>query len=287
VDELRSRLEDLNGQLRIALQQEEDSEVLIRGHLARLGSEVDASVKAYAAQQEDALREFLARRVGELSSLPRRRLAEQLDKDLRREIESRFDAWLPAFEKTVLESLRQLTGRFEETVNELIRKVRETAGALFGVDLRGFDADVELVVVRSEGYYTDSLIGWGLGSIPLLLPHVLYERYLRAQLLRRAPVELERNANRRSYDLRRRLDQSAAIFCQALKQKLEQTVARIRSAIQSAIDLQASGEVEAREAIGRLRRTIGILDDMEQSLTAAAGAEQHPRRHPLEGISHE
>lgn len=287
VDELRRRLEELNGQLRIALRQEEDSELLIRGHLARLGSEIDASIKSFAAQQEEALREFLARRAAELSSLPRRRLAEQLDKDLRHEIESRFDAWLPGFEKEVLESLRQLTGRFQETINELIRTVRETAGALFGIDLRGFDPEVELVVVRSEGYYTDSLLGWGLGSVPLLLPRILYERYLRAELLRRAPVELERNANRRSYDLRRRLDQSAEIFCQALKQELEQTVARIRGAIQSAIALQASGEVEARAAVGRFGRAIGILEDMERALNAPAGDAPLPRRHRIEGLSHE
>ena len=281
VDELHRRLEELNRQLLVALRQEEDSQCLMRGHLVRLDSEVEAAVKAFADQQVEALRELMAQRVGQLRSLPRRRLAEQLDKDLRREIESRFDAWLPGFDQQVLERLRQLAGRFEETANELIRRVRQTAGALFGVELRGFDVDVELVMVRSEGYYTDSLLTWGLGSFPLLLPRALYERYLRAQVVRQTPAELERNATRRAYDLRRRLDQSATIFRQALKERLDQTAGRIRDAIHSAIDLQASGEVEAREAISSLRRSIGHLDDLERALNSREGDGPRTHRFPF------
>jgi len=287
VAELERSLEELNRQLVIALRQAEESEFLMRGHTARLCAEADAAVKAFAERQVETLQDFISRRFDELRTLPRKKLAEQLDKDLRREIESRFDAWLKEFEQTMVERLRELAGRFEETVNELIRGVRRTAGTLFGVELHGFDAVVELVMVRGEGYYTDSLITWGLGSLPLLLPRPWYEAYLRARVLRQAQAELDRNAARRAYDLRRRLERSASLFRQELKEKLNQTVDRIRGAIHAAIALQASGEAEAERAISRLRASTARLDELERMLRMG-GIESPPvEAGPAREPSHE
>jgi len=270
VEELRSRLEELNRELDAALRQEEESEFLLNGYLRQLCAEVEKTAKAFAAEQTDNLKAHMLQRLEELASAPRRQMTEELDKTLRREIEKLFDDWLPGFEHEVHERLTLITNRFKETVNQLIHQARQIAGNLFGLELKGLDADVELVMVRSEGYYTDWLISWGLGNLPLLLPRPLYRRYLRNQLLRQVPVELERNATRRAYELRRRLEESASRFRQALKEKLDQTVEGLRAAIHSAMALRTSGEAEAAAAIERLQKAIHSLDELEQSLAAYA-----------------
>lgn len=263
LDELRRRLDALNRELEAALQQDADSQFLMQGHLGRLCSDVAAAVRAFADAQEETLRPLLEKRLLQVRGLGRRQMAGRFTRDLRREIESPLDAFLPDYERQAGERLRELTGRFAGEVNGLMRRVREAAGALFGVELHGPDAEVELVMTRGEGYHTDPLTSWGLGSLPLLLPGPLYRRRLRAQIRRQVPLEPERNAKRRAYDLGRRLEPSAALFRSALKRVLEETIERTRSSIEAALALPAAGEAPAARAIERRRAAMQLLRELE------------------------
>jgi ribosome biogenesis GTPase A len=265
VQELRERVRALNEELDSARRQEIESQLLMEGHLGELREQIRQVAADFAHEQAEPIRIQLNRQLDEPLTVPRQRLASEMDNRLRREIESRFDSWMAHAEKTALTELSEVTGRFRTAINDLIHRVCQTTGTLFGIELGGLQADVELAIVRSEGYHTDPLLTWGLGRFPLLLPGPLYRRYLRKELFRRVPEELERNANRRAYDLCRRLDHGAALFQRAMKEKLEQTMRRIREAIDSALTLQAEGEEPARKAADRLRRVLHTLDQLKSN----------------------
>jgi ribosome biogenesis GTPase A len=264
--ELQQRAGALEKVLKEAEAQEAESGFILRGNVARLRAEIQAAAREFALTQVEPVRKALLEQLEQRRCLKKRQLAAEMDRELRREIESRFELWLGAFEQEALGKLRLLSGRFRTAVNGLIHQVRETAGTLFGLDLRGLDAEADLTVVASEGYYTDRLLDWGIGSLPVLLPGPLYIRYLRRQLYRQAAEELERNATRRAYDLSRRLEEGAFRFHGAVKERLDETIGGIRAAIDSALRLHAEGEEAARAAAGRLEASIRKLEELRKGL---------------------
>lgn len=266
VQELRERVRILNEEFDSARRQEIENQLLMKGHLAQLCEQVRHSAAEFAADQVEPIRRQLNQRLKECRTLPRRRLATEMDIQLRREIECRFDSWMPKAEMSALKRVREASNRFRTAIDGLIHRVCQTTGTLFGIELGELQADVELAVVRSEGYHTDTLLTWGLGSFPLLLPGAFYRRHLQKQLFRRVAEQLERNANRRSYDLCRRLDQGAASFQVAMNEKLEDTIRRTRDAIDSALRLQAEGEGSAGEGADRIRLLLNRLDELKSRL---------------------
>lgn len=97
-----------------------------------------------------------------------------------------FDPWRQEFQTSAMEEFRPATGRSQDNINQLIHHVREAAGHLFGVETACLKAPDELAWLEATGYYTDSLLDWGLGNAPLLLPGPLFRRRPRSRCPRHA-----------------------------------------------------------------------------------------------------
>lgn len=272
VEELRLKIAAFNEHLRVAEQQRQDNVLLLKGGLARLSAAFEDAAKSFAESQAGPLAAAARAHFETLRSLPRKKLAGAMDRFVAERVRAVFDPWRRQFEASAMEDFRQVTGRFQTSINRLIREARETAGSLFGLALGHFEAAEELADLEPTGYYTDSLLDWGLGNAPLLLPKPLFHNYLLRRVLKAVPEELERNATRVAYDFKRRLNKSAAAFQQAMEGKLEETIAGIRGALQSALERHETGSAEAAELIAKLSGAIEELDRLQQELgDAGAG----------------
>jgi len=269
LDELRTKLAELDGHLAHAEEQREDGQVLLQNSVARLGSLVETEAMSFAETMVDALRTEIRRHLQTRRALGRKALAAEMDKFLKDRIGRLFDGWRTQFEGDAADHLRQATNRFAERVNELVAGVRQTAGSLFGFSVKSFDATEELAELEPCGYFTDPVLDWGLGNAPLLLPPRLFDRYLLRVMLRKAETELERNATRVAFDYKKRLNKSLTLFLEGMTAKLNETIDGIRSALASASARQQGGSTAAQLQLAQRQAALASLDECERQLDNA------------------
>lgn len=268
VEELRTKLAELDRHLADAEQQREDSQVLLQNSVAQLSSLVEAQAMEFAEGALEPLRAEIRRHWREQTELGRKELAAEMDKFLHQRIENLFNEWRTQFEAEARERFQRATNRFAASVNELIASVRGTAGSLFGFSVGVFDATEELAELEPCGYFTDPVLDWGLGNIPLLLPSRLFRSYLLRVMLQKAETELERNATRVAFDYKKRLNQSLSLFLEGMTAKLNETTVGIRSALTSVLKRQQESSATAQlqlteraEALSRLAECESQIDE--------------------------
>jgi small GTP-binding protein len=267
VEELRAKIVEFEEQLGSARQQQEDNDLLLKGSLAKLSAAFEEQARGFAESQVTGMSEAVRRFLEQSRTLPRRQLAGAADRFIADRVREAFDTWRIEFESSAVGSFREATTRFQTTVNALARKVRETAGNLFSVAIADLEMNEDLVYVEPTGYYTDTLLGWGLGNAPFLLPGGLYRRYLLRKALKRVPNELERNATRVAYDFKRRLTESVSRFQRDLNRKLSDTTDSISHAMRTALERQELGAQESELLEGEVGASLEALDGLRSGVT--------------------
>jgi hypothetical protein len=277
VEELLAKITQFDEQVRLARQQQQDNDVLLKSSGARLSAEFEEQARNFAESQVEAISRALQRLIEQSRVAPKRRLASAVDRFIAEQVGHTFDGWRGEFENSAVAQFREATARFQTTVNDLACKVRETAGDLFGINITDLRIEQDLVYVEPTGYHTDTLLDWGLGNAPLLLPGRLYNRYLLREALKRVPDELERNATRVAYDFKRRLAESLSSFQRELNRKLNEMISGIRLGMQSALDKHQSGAREAEQFQRDAEASLRVLDRLRSDVHDAlgSGAEQY------------
>ncbi len=269
VEELRGKIAAFDRQLAAARQQREDNQILLKAGMARLSAAFEAAAREFSEAQIPSLTAEGRRHFESLRGVGRRRLAAEMDRFLAERIGRLFEQWRSDFEEKALQDFRQVTGRFQKNLNDLIRQVRHTAGELFGLEMAPFEAEEELVWLEPTGYYTDRLLDWGLGNAPLLLPGGLFRRYMLQRVLKAVPEELERNATRVAYDFKRRLQKSVSAFQHAVDRRLEEAIHGIQQAMQAALEQHEAGSAEAEQLAAKLTGALRELDGIRESVRQA------------------
>jgi GTPase SAR1 family protein len=270
LEELQTKLAELENHLAYAEQQKEDSQVLVQNSVTRLARVFEEEARRHAEEMLEPIRGEIRACTQRVAALGRRQQAAEMDRFLKARIEKLFDDWRDQFEHAATERFRQATKRFEGNVNEIIAGVRETVGALFGFTVQGLDVTEELAELEPCGYFTDPVLDWGLGNLPLLLPFGLFRRYLVRTMLRKAESELDRNATRVAFDYKRRLNKSLAAFLSGMAAKLNETVDGIRRAIEGAAVRQQEGSAAVELQVRERQTALAALGEYEERLKAIA-----------------
>jgi len=263
LEELRTKLAELDKYLGRAEQEREDSQVLLQSSVARLSGLVEMEASRFAEARVKPLRVSIRERMKTLGALSRKVLASEMDKFLMERIEGLFEDWRTQFESSANAHFGQATHRFAEHVNELIAGVRRTASSLFGFEVETFEATEELAELEPCGYFTDPVLDWGLGSAPLLLPPGLFRSYLLRVVLRKAESELERNATRVAFDYKKRLNKSLGLFLEGMTAKLNETIDGIRRALENALTRQQEGSATAGIQLQEQKTILATLDECD------------------------
>ncbi len=266
LEELRAKRAELDKHLGYAQQQQEDSQVLLRDSVTRLSARVESEAKSFAETMVEPLRTSILERLRALAAFSRKDQALEMDKFLRARIERLFGDWRAQFETSATEHFRQATNRFADHVNDLIADVRKTAGSLFGFSVQSFDATEELVELEPCGYFTDPVLDWGLGNVPLLLPPGLFRKYLLRAMRGKAESELERNATRVAFDYKKRLNKSVDLFLAGMTAKLDETIEGIRRALETALARQQEGSAAAELQLAENETVLTKLDECDGKL---------------------
>lgn len=269
--ELREKSAALDQQLSMARLQQQDNEVLLKSSLSRLAAAFDNQAKSFAAAKVGTVREAVQRVLERSRSLSRRQLAANVDRVIADAVRDSFDEWRRETEPSLIASFRETTARFELAIGELAAEVRKTAGDLFNVAMDRFVIQEDLVYVESTGYCTDTLLDWGLGNAPLLLPGGLYRSYVSRRAMERVRRELERNATRVSYDFKRRLNESASRFQQDLNRKLSEMIENIRCAIQTALDRSQASAQQSEQLVNEVERSLKTLEQLRSEISGGSG----------------
>jgi len=266
VEELQAKIAEFDRQLQIVAQQREDNEVLLRAALARLSAAFERAAREFAESQVEVAAVAARQHFAAHRRLPKRKLAEEMDRFIARKVQDLFEGWRRQFEPSAVEEFRAVTARFQQAINELTAQVRRTAADLFAVELTPLESTEELAWVEPTGYYTDALLDWGLGNAPLMLPGALFRRYLLRRVLKAIPEELDRNATRVAYDFKNRLQRSVSEFQRALERKLEEASRDIQQATSTALERHQAGAARAAELAENLSGSIQQLDLLIRSL---------------------
>jgi GTPase SAR1 family protein len=264
LEELRTKLAELDQHLRHAEQEREDSQVLLQSGVARLCGLVEAEASRFAEVMVEPLRVSIRERMKTLGALSRKQQASEMDKFLRVRIEGLLEGWRIQFEGQAAEHFRQATIRFAGHVNELIADVRRTVGSLFGFSVQSFDATEELAELEPCGYFTDPVLDWGLGNAPLMLPAGLFRHYLLRVMLQKAESELKRNTTRVAFDYKKRLNKSLALFLEGMTSKLNETIEGLRRAVESALARHREDSATAEIQLQKQETILAKLDECDE-----------------------
>jgi GTPase SAR1 family protein len=266
LEELRAKLAEMDKHLAYAQQQQEDSQVLLQDSVTRLSALVESEARSFAETMVEPLRASILERLSVLAAFSRKEQALEMDKFLKERIEGLFEGWRAQFEGSATEHFRQATNRFADHVNDLIADVRKTAGSLFGFAVQSFDGTEELAELEPCGYFTDPVLDWGLGNVPLLLPSGLFRKYLLRVMLKKAESELERNATRVAFDYKKRLHKSVSLFLAGMTAKLNETIDGIRRALETALARQQVGSAAAGLQLAEIETALVKVDECEGKL---------------------
>jgi len=266
LEELRAKLAEMDKHLAYAQQQQEDSQVLLQDSVTRLSALVESEARSFAETMVEPLRASILERLSVLAAFSRKEQALEMDKFLKERIEGLFEGWRAQFEGSATEHFRQATNRFADHVNDLIADVRKTAGSLFGFSVQSFDGTEELAELEPCGYFTDPVLDWGLGNVPLLLPSGLFRKYLLRVMLKKAESELERNATRVAFDYKKRLHKSVSLFLAGMTAKLNETIDGIRRALETALARQQVGSAAAGLQLAEIETALVKVDECEGKL---------------------
>jgi len=283
VEELRTKLAELDQQLSKAEQERADSQVLLANRVEELARLFDTEAKRFGESMVDPLRAEVGDKLGAVQGFGRKEQAATMDHFLKERIERVFEDWRAQFEKSAAEHFHQATNRFAQRVNELISEVRTTAGSLFGFSVETFDETEELAELEPCGYLTDPVLDWGLGSAPLLLPLPLFRRYLRRNMQHKVELELERNATRVAFDYKRRLKKSHALFLEGMTEKLKETAEGIRNAVVEALSQEQESSQVAERSFAKRQAGLAELDRSEQRVNRVLGQSMTRASHSSKG----
>ena len=270
LEELRTKINELNTQLTSAEQQRDDNRVLIWDSVARLSKVVATEALRFAEEMAEPLRSEIRQHFEAIPALSRQKLADEMDKFLKARIASLLDGWKNQFEGEVMAQFQQTTNRFTDGINNLIDSVRQTAGSLFGLSVKRLELIDSLAELRPCRYITDTALSWGLGNAPRLLPPGFFRPYLLRLMLRKAEPEMTRNATLLALDYKDRFNKSLTILLGEINSKLDETIEGIRGAMASALTRQQEGSAAAHIEMTEWESALAGLAECEDHLDQMA-----------------
>jgi tRNA U34 5-carboxymethylaminomethyl modifying GTPase MnmE/TrmE len=249
---LAERIEAFHKKAVEILQEQSDTEYLLRGEIGMLLAKVEADLRAFA----DANGELLTRRISEAferhKHLSPGKLIEAMNAEMACAVEAIFAPWHAGEEQSVRETFDHITSRFVERANRIIAEIHSLAADLFEVRITPI-IEVEPFTTESRHYYyIDDPFMLQLSRLPLLLSRALAKRYIRGQFLSSCREQLDLNAGRLRADFQERLQKSARAFSASFNAKVKATLDGLEDTLRRAAEEKQRSEVQLQTAQTRL-----------------------------------
>jgi GTP-binding protein EngB required for normal cell division len=248
---LAERIEAFHKKAAEILQEQSDTEYLLRGEISALLARVEADLRAFVDDRVQLLTSRINAAFDRHQHLGTRKLIETMNAEMARAVEEIFAPWRTGEEHDVRDTFDRITSRFAERANRIIAEIRTLAADLFAVDITPIIEVEPFTTESSHYYYVDDLFMLQLSQLPLLLPASLAKRYIRGQFLRSCREQLDLNAGRLRADFRERLQKSAGAFSASFNVK-KATLDGLEDTLRRAAKEKQRSEAQLQTAQRRL-----------------------------------
>jgi GTPase SAR1 family protein len=244
------------------LQEQSDTEYLLRGEIGSLLGRVETDLRAFV----DDHVQLLTRRVSEAferhKHLGTGKLIAAMNAEMACAVEEIFAPWRSGEEQYVRETFDRITSRFVERANRIIAEIRSLAANLFDVRITPIIEVEPFTTESSHYYYIDDLFMLQLSRLPLLLPGSLAKRYIRKQFVGSCRTQLDLNAGRLRSDFQERLQKSARAFSASFNAKVKATLDGLEDTLRRAAEEKQRSEVQLEAVQRRLEDDRAAVADI-------------------------
>jgi GTP-binding protein EngB required for normal cell division len=249
---LAERIEAFHQHASAILQEQRDTEYLLRGEASALLSRVEADLRRFVDDHVEAFTQHMSEVFERHQDLSTGKLIEAMHTETARTVQEMFIPWRAGEESYVRETFERITGRFVERANRIIADIRRLSADLFEAQITPIIEVEPFKTESSHYYYIEDLFMLQLSRLPLLLPKALRQWYIRRQFLGSCREQLDLNAGRLRADFQERLQRSAAAFSHSFNDKVKATFTGLADALRRAADAKQRSDLTLETVQTRL-----------------------------------
>ena len=266
VEELASRIRSIRALWENLAVRHRETFPILRAEMAQLEESLWEELKIFVAGAKEGLEKFMRSQLRERTHSGKNELVVQMDSILRGQIAAILDEWRGREESAIQQAFESLTARFGADAARTVEQIQTAAAGEFGLVWNSLPLSDYPESKSGFSIELDSLLNWGMGQWPLLLPRFLFIRYLSSRLEDASHRELFRNAGRLREDLGNRMDRSASEFLQSLSRYVEQARDSVLGSLGRAAALKDVAVETRHKARATLTARIQFIRDLDAQL---------------------
>lgn len=272
LEELTAKIGRFEQEIRTIEKDRENNQFLLKGHLGKIISGLDEEIAAFKKEKSPLLLDSLEQ---EYLRLVKRGggLREQLAEFVYEGIRSTFTPWRQQLAEKISSRLETAHGEFARQINEIIERILTLTSDIFELQLKPFTS-VEGLSRKSDFYFLLKDDPVGLELVQLAVTSALPSFIARKMILRKMKESvselLDRHCGRVRYDLISRVTKTVDDFRHAFNEKIDLTLAGIRTSFQKALALHQAGKNNVEKSLGELGTRLGSMAEIHAELLGCA-----------------
>jgi GTPase SAR1 family protein len=288
IQELKTKIERFEQEVKTIEKDREDNQFLLKGHLGKILSGLDEEISGFKREKLPALQKELEEKYLELAHRGGGGLREQLEQFVFERIRGTFNPWRQQLAEKISSRLEQAHGEFARKINEIIERILTLTGDIFELKLKPFTT-VEGLSRKSDFYFMlkDDPVGLELVHLAVTsaLPSFIAKKMILKNMKESVAELLDRHCGRVRYDLVNRVTKTIKDFQNSLTEKIDITLAGIRSSFQKAVALHQAGKNNVEKSLGELSEKLGSIAGIHSELLGYAALLNHDGAKEERGLS--
>ena len=278
LQELRTKIERFEQEMKGIEKDRENNQFLLKGHLSKILSGLDEEISGFKRERSPALRRELEEEYLRLVNRGAGGLREQLEQFVFDRIRETFNPWRLQLAEKISSRLEDAHGEFARKINEIIERILTLTSDIFELKLKPFTS-VDGLSKKSDFYFMlkDDPVGLELVQLAVTsaLPSFIAKKMILKSMKEAVAELLDRHCGRVRYDLVNRVTRTMKDFQNSLDEKIDLTLAGIRISFQKALALHQAGKNNVEKSLGELSEKLGSIAGIHSELLGYAALLNH------------
>jgi small GTP-binding protein len=270
---LKAKIARFEEEMEIIAKDRENNQFLLKGHLGKITSVLDQQIDEFKKNKLRRLQQGLEVKYNELLCDATGSLREGLQQFVFDSIKETFNPWRRRIAEDISSRLEQAHGEFAAKINAIIERILSLTGNIFKLELKPFTS-VEGLSKKSDFYFMlkDDPVGLELMQIAATsaLPRFLAKKMILGNMKESLAELLDRHCGRVRYDLLNRVSATVREFQNSLNEKIDLTLAGIRTSFEKAVLLHREGEIDMERGLGELGGKLASISSIHSELLYCA-----------------
>ncbi len=269
LQELKTRIERFEHEMKEIAKDRENTQFLLKGHLGKIISGLDEEIFGFKREKSPALQRELEEEYLRLVNRGGGGLREKLEQFVFDRIRETFNPWRQQLTEKISARLEEAHGEFARKINEIIERILILTSDIFELKLKPFTS-VDGLSKKSDFYFMlkDDPVGLELIQLAATsaLPSFIAKKMILKSMKEAVAEILDRHSGRVRYDLVNRITKTMKDFQNSLNEKIDLTLAGIRISFQKALALHQTGQNNVEKSLGELSEKLGSIAAIHSGL---------------------